>query len=156
MEELSENHKKISNFRDIDNNHSLEKLDSVLKKRALHIIEENNRVLKMKDAILKNNPNNIGDLMYKSHLSLRDLYEVSCDEIDFLIESSQEMAGWYGGRIMGGGFGGNTINLIKKGHENDYINTIGDAYQKKYNIVPNSYLIKFDDGVEIIDNISAD
>ena len=147
--------KKISNFRDINNNHSLEKLDSVLKNRALHIIEENNRVLKMKDAILKNNPDDIGDLMYKSHLSLRDLYEVSCYEIDFLIESSKEIAGWYGGRIMGGGFGGNTLNLIKKGYENEYVDIISSSYKKKFDINCSSHLICFVNGAEII-NISDD
>ena len=101
-------------------------------------------------------------LIQNIHESVNNCFQIAVtekrtrNEIDFLIESSKEIAGWYGGRIMGGGFGGNTINLIKKGHEDDYINMIGDAYQKKYNIVPNSYLIKFDDGVEIIDNISAD
>ena len=104
---------------------------------------------------IKNNPNNIGDLMYKSHLSLRDLYEVSCDEIDYLIESSEDLEYWHGGRIMGGGFGGNTLNLIKKGYENEYVDIISTSYKKKFDINCSSHLICFVNGAEII-NISDD
>ena len=60
----------------------------------------------MKDAISDNNIENIGDLLSESHRSLKEYYEVSCDEIDYLIESSEDLEYWYGGRIMGGGGGG--------------------------------------------------
>ena len=109
----------------------------------------------MQHALKENSPYDVGDLLIRSHQSLKELYEVSCHEIDFLIDASKDCADWYGGRIMGGGFGGNTINLIKEGKELDYVKWISKLYNEKFGVFPDSYLVNFEGGVEIIDNISA-
>ena len=150
--------KGLSNFRDIKKEEYsiVDTLDNNLKHRVLHIIQENQRVLDMKAAIIDNNIKDIGNLLSRSHQSLKEYYEVSCHEIDYLIKSSEDLDYWYGGRLMGGGFGGNTLNLIKRGHENKYINIISSLYKKKYNIDCSSHLISFVNGAEIVDNISVD
>ena len=157
FQKLSMKIKGLENFRDIDqDDYSIvESLDRDLKHRVRHIIQENQRVLDMKDAIINNNIEDIGDLLSESHQSLKEYYEVSCDEIDYLIKSSEDLEYWYGGRIMGGGFGGNTLNLIKKGYENEYVDIISNSYKKKFNINCSSHLICFVNGAEII-NISDD
>ena len=158
LKKLSTKIKGLRNFRDInqDEYFIIDSLDRNLKHRVLHIIKENQRVLEMKDAIIDNNIIDIGHLLSESHKSLKEYYEVSCDEIDYLIKSSEDIDYWYGGRIMGGGFGGNTLNLIKRGHENEYIDIISRLYKKKFNINCSSHLISFVNGAEIIDNISVD
>lgn len=149
--------KNLKNFRDISEREyfSINSLPSKLRRRVVHIISENKRVISMKNAIKNNHFLDIGTILYESHKSLRDNYEVSSKEIDFLIDSSKELDCWYGGRIMGGGFGGSTINLIKEGAEEAYIEFISDLYKKKYNTPCESMIISFVDGVKTIDNIRA-
>ena len=72
--------------------------------------------------------------MENIHLSLKNDYQVSCDEIDFLIDSSLEFNGWYGGRIMGGGFGGCTINLVDNNLIDQYIDFINRNYRIEFNL----------------------
>ena len=134
----------------------LQDLHPILGNRIQHIIEENERVEKMEKALLEKNLIEIGVLLNNSHISLRDLYEVSCKEIDYLISISSKLGYWYGGRIMGGGFGGSTINLVKKGEEEKYSEFIRRNYKNKFKIKADIYNIKFSKGVEIINNISTD
>ena len=153
---MKEKKPNLSSFRDLDSNDlKLLTNNPILFKRTKHIIEENLRVLEMQHALKENSPYDVGDLLIRSHQSLKELYEVSCHEIDFLIDVSKDCADWYGGRIMGGGFGGNTINLIKEGKELDYVKWISKLYNEKFGVFPDSYLVNFEGGVEIIDNISA-
>ena len=121
-----------------------------------HLLEENERVNQIEKSIVNNDLKQIGELLIQSHRSLRDLYEVSCEEIDYLISVSSKFKYWYGGRIMGGGFGGSSINLIQSGHQDTYSHFIKEKYKQKFNIDSDIYNIKFSNGVEIIDNISAD
>ena len=134
----------------------LQDLHPILGNRIQHIIEENERVEKMEKALLEKNLIEIGVLLNNSHISLRDLYEVSCKEIDYLILISSKSGYWYGGRIMGGGFGGSTINLVKKGDEEKYSKFIRTNYKNKFKIEADIYNIEFSKGVEIINNISTD
>lgn len=82
--------------------------------RARHVIEENRRVLEAKKALIGNDLEQFGKLMHESHVSLRDLYEVSTKEIDGLVEMAMKIEGVYGARITGGGFGGCSVTLVKK------------------------------------------
>lgn len=154
---LSVKIKGLSNFRDINQGSysHIDSLPSNLKRRVKHIIMENKRVIHMKNAIKSNNIKDIGHLLLESHRSLNKYYEVSCSEINYLIESSENLDCWYGGRIMGGGFGGSTLNLIKRGYEKEYIDVISSLYKKKFGIICTSHLISFVNGAETIDNISA-
>ena len=131
----------------------LEKIDSVAYNLAKHVVEENERVKRMEGAISKNDLNEIGKILIHSHESLRDLYEVSCLEIDYLIDISSKFKSWLGGRIMGGGFGGNTINLIREGDEMKYSKYIKKKYLDKFQIIPKIRIVNFTDGAKVINNI---
>ena len=113
----------------------------IIKKRFLHIISEYKRVHQMKDCIINNNVIDAGKILIESHNSLKQDYEVSCEEIDFLIDISMEYQDWYGGRIMGGGFGGSTINLVKTKSVESYIKLIDRNYKNKFNLDLEFYVV---------------
>lgn len=114
-------------------------------KRAFYVIGEIERVEKTCDALKDGNLQEVGKNMYETHEGLSKYYEVSCEEIDFLNECAKKY-GVAGSRIMGGGFGGCTINLVADNlYERFVENTVQD-YTEKYNIVPGVYDVKIEDG----------
>lgn len=121
----------------------LNKLESnpIFKKRFLHILSEYRRVYQMRDCIINNNVIDAGKILIESHDSLKQNYEVSCKEIDFLIDISIEYPDWYGGRIMGGGFGGCTINLISNKSVDQYVDFINRSYGNEFGLDLEVYLI---------------
>jgi galactokinase len=102
--------------------------NNTLYKRAKFVIEENERVLKTCEYLTKGDIESIGKLMYDSHIGLRDLYEVSCQELDLLTDIALEGAGALGARMMGAGFGGSTINLVFKDELEDFISNLKTKY----------------------------
>lgn len=96
-------------------------------KRARHIITENARVLAFVDALERNDRRAMGQLMAASHESLRTDYEVSCKELDELVDKAQSLPGLIGARMTGGGFGGSTINLVEAQHARAFASQIGAA-----------------------------
>jgi len=102
--------------------------------RCTYVIEENERVLAPVEALKYGDIKKLGELLYKTHEGLRHLYEVSCPELDFLVDFSKDMDGVLGARVMGGGFGGCTINIVHEDFVNEYIQAISEAYKKKFNI----------------------
>ena len=117
--------------------------------KALYVIEENERVHRFSKAIEENNLNTLGELLYKSHKGLSSQYKVSCDELDFLVDLTKETPSILGARMMGGGFGGCTINLIHKKSNLD-IKNIVKKYELKFKIKQSVYSIKLTNGVKII------
>ena len=97
--------------------------------RALHIITENQRVLDISSAMTLKDWSKFGDLMYESHHSLRDHYDVSCTELDLLIEEAKEIVGIYGARMTGGGFGGCAIFLIQQSQHVAIKSKLTKAYE---------------------------
>lgn len=119
-------------------------------KRALYVIQENKRVQSTVDVLKKNkNIKEIGNLLYQSHEGLQHLYEVSCVELDFLVNYSKQFDYILGSRMMGGGFGGCTINVIHKEYANEYIEKVSKAYYNKFSIDLTPILINIDNGVKI-------
>lgn len=114
--------------------------------RCLYVIEENKRVLAAKASIKNNNWIGFGKLLYDSHLGLQHLYEVSCPELDFLVEFTKNDKTVIGSRMMGGGFGGCTLNLIQKGSITPFRERITVAYQERFNKTLDSYRINITDG----------
>ncbi len=98
---------KVASLRDATLD-GLSKLDDILRKRVRHVITENARV----EAFTRADREDMGRLLVESHRSLRDDYEVSCPELDFLVEAALRIPGVFGARLTGGGFGGSTVNLV--------------------------------------------
>ena len=107
----------------------------------------------MKEEILNGNLNNIGELLLESHYSLSKNYEVSCDEIDFIISISKKHPGFIGGRIMGGGFGGCTINLVKDNLKEDFILFVKNQFYNEYKTGIEVEEFSFSDGSHILTNL---
>jgi galactokinase len=110
---------------------SKEKIDPTHYQRAKHVVEENKRLHDFSDAVASNNWSLAGDLLYASHHSLKNDYEVSCDELNLLVDTVKDMDGVWGARMMGGGFGGCTINIIKKSEVQATINSVAEVYAQQ-------------------------
>lgn len=104
--------------------------------RVLYVLQENERVLEGSKFLKTGKLKEFGSLMYKSHYGLRDLYEVSCKELDFLFNFSEEKEYIYGSRMMGGGFGGCTINIIDEDQIAGFTEEITAAYEQQFGISP--------------------
>ena len=103
-------------------------------KRMLFSVNENNRVNEAVSALKVNDLAKVGKLMYESHKDLNELFEVSCDEINYLVGLCKKSGLVLGSRMIGGGFGGCTLNLIKKVHKEKFIKFISKNYYQKYHL----------------------
>ena len=108
------------------------KMPKSIYNRARYVIEENERTKKSVEFIKRFNLKSFGEIMYLSHKGLKDLYEVSCMELDFLVDETKEHNQILGARMMGGGFGGCTINLIHSEFIDFFIEKISRKYLKKF------------------------
>lgn len=122
----------------------------VVKRRAQHVISENERVLKAVEALKNDELETFGILMNQSHDSLRDDYEVTGIELDTLVDEARKIEGVLGARMTGAGFGGCTVNLVKKSQVNAFIAEVGKSYKNKTNIQPDFYVANIGDGVKEI------
>jgi galactokinase len=121
-------------------------IPAVIYKRCQHVIEENARVVEAVKFFRRADLAGVGSLMHDSHRSLRDLYEVSCRELDIMVESAQGLPGFYGGRMTGGGFGGCTVNLVESVHAESFAQQIAERYRQKISISPDVYVCSPADG----------
>ena len=113
--------------------------------RAKYVIEEKQRVLDVCDALQAGDYDTVGDRMYKTHEGMSKLYEVSCEELDYLNDIAKE-CGVTGSRIMGGGFGGCTINLVKDELYDNFITVAKAKFNEKYGHEPKIYDVVISDG----------
>jgi galactokinase len=123
-------------------------MEKPLYKRAWHVISENERVRKAREALKKKDFRALGQLISQSHVSLKDHYEVSCKELDLLYEFGQEFSGCLGARLTGAGFGGSGIALVKTGETNRFIREILDLAEKKGYRKPRIFPVRIDKGAE--------
>ncbi|MCS7180460.1 MAG: galactokinase [bacterium] len=123
-----------------------DKLPEIVKKRVLHVINENERTERASQCLINGNIKELGKLLNESHISLRDLYEVSCREVEIMREESLKIEGVLGTRITGGGFGGCLISLIHKEAVDDYIKKVGKNYKEKTGIKPDFHLCQIISG----------
>ena len=114
-------------------------------KRAAYVIGEVERVLAVCEALDKGDYQTVGEKMYETHHGMSKLYEVSCEELDFLNDLAREF-GVTGSRVMGGGFGGCTINLLKEELHDSFIAEVKKRYEAKYGIQPKFYDVVISDG----------
>ena len=120
--------------------------DPVCRVRAKHAVYENQRTIKAVNALKENNIEEFGRLMNASHVSLRDDYEVSCEEIDILVDLAWKIPGVIGSRITGGGFGGCTVSIVKNDAVDTFIDTIGKQYKEKVGHEAEFYVVEIGDG----------
>lgn len=118
--------------------------------RCKYIIEENNRVLAASELLDKNDLKGFGEKMYASHEGLSKLYEVSCPELDFLVDFTQDLDYVLGSRMMGGGFGGCTINIIEKAKVKTLKESIQPAFESKFGVTPKFYEVSLEDGTGLL------
>ena len=138
LERMSALHPHVKTLRDIKD-HDIQG-DDTLAKRIRHVTQENKRV-KMALEYIQNDPENLGKTLYASHQSLRDDYEVSCDELNAMVEIARRHKACVGSRMMGGGFGGSTLNLVKTENAQEFVDTTLAEYQKQYPDLKTSALI---------------
>jgi galactokinase len=115
-------------------------------KRCSHVVHENQRTIDAANALTTGDSARVGTLMRESHASLRDLYQVSCPELDIMVEAAEALPGFFGGRMMGGGFGGSTINLVRQECAEDFAARIAERYRMKTGIDPQIYLCAAESG----------
>ncbi len=131
---IQKEHPDIKALRDVDEEMLLDswaELPDLIARRARHVVTENRRVLDALEMLSEGDMNGFGDLMYDSHDSLRHDYEVSCMELDVLVDSTLYLKGVLGARMTGAGFGGCTVNLVEKGYVDEFIETVSKIYYNR-------------------------
>lgn len=124
--------------------------DEIVKKRVWHVVYEDDRVLKSIDVLENGDIESFGKLMIESHISLRDLYEVTGYELDTLFEEALKVDGVIGSRMTGAGFGGCTVSIVHKDSIDEFIRRVGENYFKKTNLKADFYVFEIDDGAREI------
>jgi galactokinase len=125
-------------------------LPEKIRKRARHVISENARVIDAADALAKHDLKRFGQLMRESHASLRDDFQVSCRELDALVEIAGKVEGVYGARMTGGGFGGCTINVVRSDKVEEFQAKVKTDYAKATGNPPEIYVCTAADGVSVL------
>ena len=120
--------------------------DEVNRARAKHAVYENQRTIKAVAALKDNDIETFGKLMNVSHVSLRDDYETSCEEVDVLVEEAWKIDGVIGSRITGGGFGGCTVSIVKDEAIDEFKEKLTAAYEEKVKKTPEFYVVSIGDG----------
>ena len=122
--------------------------DPIRQKRARHAVKENQRTIQAVAALRAGDITRFGQLMNQSHISLRDDYEVSCEEIDILVDLAWTLPGVIGSRITGGGFGGCTVSIVKNDAVDTFTESIGQAYKEKVGHEAEFYIVDIGDGAK--------
>ncbi|HKX27641.1 MAG TPA: galactokinase [Blastocatellia bacterium] len=122
-------------------------LPEIVRRRCRHVIEENARTLEAVEALEQGDLRLFGRLMFASHESLRRDYEVSCPELDLMVETASRVEGVLGARMTGGGFGGSTVNLVAADQIDHFVATISREYQRETGIEPDCYVCRASQGV---------
>jgi galactokinase len=132
----------VANLREVDVpmlEAAADRIPPVPRKRARHVVTEDARVEAFMDAARRGDRKTMGELFVASHRSLQHDYEVSCDELDFLVDTAVSLPGILGARMTGGGFGGCTVNLLEAGAAAEFESRIASSYEAKFGITPRVY-----------------
>jgi len=151
---LSKFDSSINSLRDVNLNFLYEHqndLDPVTFKRCEFVIKENERVESACTDLSINNFSAFGEKMYQSHEGLKNGYEVSCKELDLLVDIASQLEGVTGARMMGGGFGGCTINLVEEKRIEDFKKNVSVKYFEKFGVEPKFYISEIVGGTEIVE-----
>lgn len=149
---IKANFPEIKSFRDCNESHvtSLkDKMTDNVYRRSLYVVKEINRVIQACESLDKGDILNLGKLMYETHEGLSNDYEVSCDELDYLVELAKEDENIIGSRLMGGGFGGCNITLVRKGSEEAVKVKFSKLYSDKFGIELKIHDVKVSNGTSL-------
>ena len=130
-------------------------LPETVYRRARHVVSENERVERAAAALLSGDLGGFGQLMRQSHLSLRDDYEVSCEELDVMVEIAAKLPGCYGARMTGGGFGGCTVNLVEAAAVAAFTKELAGRYEQATERAPQIYVCAAADGAGEVQDDAA-
>jgi len=143
----------ITSLRDVsveDFNRLADKLPEEVSKRARHVVEEIERSKQAEALLGAGNIQHFGELMNECHLSLRDLYEVSCPELDVMVRVAQSLDGCYGARLTGAGFGGCTVNLVALERAGQFAEALAHGYGSETGLKPEIYITRASNGAELL------
>jgi galactokinase len=127
-----------------------DKLSRAVEKRARHVVEEIERTRRAVPILKAGRVTEFGELMDACHASLRDLFEVSCPELDLMVEIGRSLPGCYGARLTGAGFGGCTVNLVQQEMAEDFSRQLSTGYQRATGLHPEVYICHAADGAGVI------
>ncbi|WP_343698158.1 galactokinase [Flavobacterium sp.] len=150
---IKENFPEVKSFRDCSEEQLLsiqDKMNETVFKRVHFVVKEINRVIKACEALDNGDIELLGQLLFETHYGLSQEYEVSCAELDMLVDTAKADDAIIGSRVMGGGFGGCTINLIKKGHENEVKSKFSNLYLDTFGIQLKFYDVKISNGTTLL------
>jgi len=143
----------IKSLRDVsaeDFNRLAEKLPDEIEKRARHVVEEIGRSNQARALLEAEDIKNFGRLMNECHVSLKDLYEVSCPELDIMTRIAQSLDGCYGARLTGAGFGSCTVNLVALEQADQFAQALATGYQSETGFHPEIYITRAYNGAELL------
>jgi galactokinase len=150
---VKEKHPEVKTLRDV----TMEMLqtlvapkDEIIFKRCKYVVEENIRLLEGCEDLKKGHLEALGEKMFRTHEGLSKEYEVSCKELDFLVDHVKNNPAVFGARMMGGGFGGCTINLVKEEAVDELVKKISKDYQQSMNLELSAYIAGIEDGSSVI------
>jgi galactokinase len=126
------------------------KLPEEVEKRARHVVEEIGRSNQAEALLEAGDVQSFGKLMNECHVSLRDLYEVSCPELNVMVNVAQSLDGCYGARLTGAGFGGCTVNLVAKEKAEAFAQALAKGYEKETGLHPEIYISRASNGAELM------
>lgn len=151
--ELSKHIPEIKSLRDVsiaDFEEFRSYLSSEDEKRARHVVEEIDRSIRSIDLLGSGDIEAFGKIMNEAHISLRDLYEVSIPELNVMVEIAQGLPGCVGARLTGAGFGGCTVNLVKRDMAETFAKELADQYKTKTGLIPEIYITKACEGARLL------
>ena len=152
---IAQNHPGVKSLRDVSMamlKDNVAGVDSLIFKRCKYVVQENQRLLSACDDLKKGDVKALGKKMFETHHGLKHDYEVSCRELDFLVDFVKHNEDVAGARMIGGGFGGCTINLIKENTVENLVEQISVAYQKEMNLTLSVYEVSIQNGTEKCSN----
>jgi galactokinase len=150
VREIQEHDSGVKSLRDVTLDHLQFIRDAAALRRARHIITENQRVLDFIGASQRSDLATMGRLLVASHCSLQTDYEVSCEELDFLVDVAMSVPGVFGARMTGGGFGGCTVNFVESAAVDRFQEIVRRAYRERFAIDPLFYKVSPSDGASRI------
>lgn len=155
---VKEKYEEVHSLRDI----SLVQLDELVKhvdpeayQKAKFVVQENQRLFAAVEALQHNNLPSLGELLYQTHWALSKEYEVSCEELDYLVAEVSRIPAVLGARMMGGGFGGCTINIVKKDKSHEVFEQLKDDYFKKFNLELTPISVAISEGTHIVKDFTT-